>query len=148
MHPATRPSVLPEQCYHSNSLRTSAIGLKFCEMMHSTMKQILDQVWGAMLCSNSWRISVIGLNFGGMMHSSMKQIDIQNGCAWPIFVHPWDFEGHYGLKFGGMMQCTMKRMAIWNGRAQPMFVFSDQGCCHSLNVLCNFIMLWYSMVSI
>ena len=35
-----RPFVLPEQRFHSNSLMTSAIILKFGGKVHSTMKQI------------------------------------------------------------------------------------------------------------
>ena len=37
------PSVRPERRYRSNSLRNSAIGLKFGEAMHSTMKQVVIQ---------------------------------------------------------------------------------------------------------
>ena len=64
-----RPSVRPERHYHFNSLRISAISLKFGGMMHSTMDQmallghflrvprnfeifdnrLFDQVWGMTL---------------------------------------------------------------------------------------------------
>ena len=94
------PSVHSEWCSFSNSLRISAISLKFGGMMHSTMEQIaiynghvrpiyacstelkfsmkgfFDQVWRKSYCSNSLRISAIGLKFGGMMDNNMKQIAI------------------------------------------------------------------------
>ena len=35
-----RPFVRPEWHYHSNTLRISAVSLKFDGMMHSTMEQI------------------------------------------------------------------------------------------------------------
>ena len=103
--PSVHPSVHPE--WHScfNSLRISAISLKFGGMMHSTVEQIanwngharpilacsmelLNFPWWAYLTrsegwryrSDSWKISAISLKFDGMMHSNMKQIPIYN---WP-----------------------------------------------------------------
>ena len=70
-------------CHRSNSLKISAIGLKFDGIMHSSMKQIaLKWPCSANFCkfqirsegwhcrSNSLRISAIGVKFGGMMHST------------------------------------------------------------------------------
>ena len=99
MHPEC-----PKWHYCSNSLRISAIGLKFVWIIHSTMKQIANwllctaifasfmELWsfhdrlgtgvgddGATL--NSSKIWAISLKFGGMMHSTITQIAIYNGYA-------------------------------------------------------------------
>ena len=52
--PFVHPYLRPERYYHSNSLRISAICLKFGGMMHSTMEQITVQnghAWPIFACS-------------------------------------------------------------------------------------------------
>ena len=118
VRPSVCPSVRPEWCYHSNSLRISAMSLKCGEVVHSTMEQIITKngharpflhvPWnlkfsmiifltrskGKHYPSKSLRISSISLKFGEMMHSNMKQIAISSGHTRPIFaiyVKLWNF---------------------------------------------------------
>ena len=78
--------------YRFNSLRISAIGLKFDEMMHSMMKEIVDRplefLWQAWARNMKLRKLHFVQKFGGMMQFTLQRIIVWNGHTQLIFAFP------------------------------------------------------------
>ena len=114
--PSVCSSVRPKRCSCCDSLRISAISLKFVGMMLSSMKQIAIQsghalpifahsveLWnirwkawtrseGRHYRSNSIRISTISVKFDGMMCSNMKPFAVKMTLLSQFLLVQWNFE--------------------------------------------------------
>ena len=97
--------VRPEGRYHPNTLRLSAVALKFGR-------------W----CTLSWCRSHFKIaSFGVINRASNFFHDRLWPRRWLVSVNVR--KSHYSLTFGNTMQCTTKQIIMSNGHTQPKFAF-------------------------